>query len=420
MKHIISEEIKNNIYLHTIKENKFKTNVINFYFQRPLIREEVTYNAILPMVMQRGTKEYKTSKEINKKLEALYGANISGDVTKKGGAQIIRFSLTIMDDIYAEGENLLYEGIKLLNSILADPILENDGFLNTYVAQEKENLRSQIEGRMNDKMKYAVDRCIEIMCENEQYGIYEYGYTEDLDGMTPQKLYDHYKKVISSGPLDIIAVGNIDHIKIKESLLRILTLQMDHPVNIKKEADGKIPKEIKEKEEIMDINQGKLTLGYRTNISLYDKRYPALMVYSNILGGGPQSKLFLNMREKNSLCYYIFSRVEKYAGLMLISSGIEVENFHIAKAAINDQMLEMMQGNIQDSEIEYAKKSIINSIREFGDHSNSLAEYLFGQLFANNVESLEELIKKIERVTKDEVITVAPKIKLDTIYSLRN
>lgn len=420
MNHIISEEIKNNIYLHTIKENKFKTNVVNFYFQRPLNRQEVTYNAILPMVMQRGTTAYKTSKELNKKLEDIYGASISGDVTKKGGAQIIRFSLTIMDDTYAEGENLLHEGIKLLNNVLTDPILEDGAFLNTYVEQEKENLRSQIEGRMNDKMKYAVDRCIEIMCENERYGIYEYGYTEDLDSMTPKKLYDHYKNVISSSPIDIIAVGNIEHSKIKDSLLRILTIQMDHLVNIEKEIDGKIPEKIKEKEEIMDINQGKLTLGYRTNISLYSELYPALMVYSNILGGGPQSKLFLNIREKNSLCYYIFSRVEKYAALMLISSGIEVEKFEIAKVAIEDQISEMKQGHIEDSEIEYAKKSMINSIREFGDHSNSLAEYLFGQVFANNVESLEDLIKKIEGVTKNEVMTVAQKIKLDTIYSLRN
>jgi len=170
----------------------------------------------------------------------------------------------------------------------------------------------------------------------------------------------------------------------------------------------------------MNINQGKLTLGYRTNIPHYDNLYPALMLYSSILGGGAHSKLFLKVREEKSLCYYIFSRVEKYKSLMLISSGIEIENFKMAKEVISNQLIEMEKGNITDAEIDHAKKSIINSIREFGDSSNSLAEYVYGQVFSNNIESIEELISKIELVTKDEIVQVAKKIKLDTVYFLTN
>lgn len=420
MNKIKSEEIKKNVFLHTLNEDKFKTNLINFYFQRPLIKEEVTYNALLPMVLQRGTNRYKTSKDLSKKLEDLYGAYVFGDVAKKGEIQVIRFSMSVADENYIGEDNVLHEGIELTNDILTNPILDNGVFMKSYVDQEKENLKNRINNRINDKMKYAIDRCIEIMCKDENYGIYEYGNVLDLENITSESLYNHYKKVITTSPLDIIAVGNIKHNDVKEILLNMLEINIDEIVPLENKIEevnhGKV-KEIKEK---IDISQGKLTLGYRTNIPYYDTLYPALMLYSSILGGGAHSKLFIKVREENSLCYYIFSRVEKYKSLMLISSGIEIENFEMAKDLITKQLIEMEKGNITDQEIDHAKKSIINSIREFGDSSSSLAEYLYGQVFSNNIEPIEDLIIKIESVTIDQIVEVAKKIKLDTIYFLTN
>ncbi len=418
MKDFKSEEIKDNIYLHTIKDDKFKTNLINFYFKRPLDRKEVTYNALLPMVLQRGTNTYPTSKELSKKLEDLYGAYVSGDTTKKGEMQIIRFSMSIVDETFLLDEGILREGINLMNNILTNPILEEDRFLKKYVEQEKENLKTRINNRINDKMKYAVDRCIEIMCEDEKYSIYEYGNIDDLDKITPIDLYSHYKKIISSSPLDIIAVGNMNHNNLKEIFLNELEINMNSADHLENKIEEVTPFAIKEVKETMDISQGKLTLGYRTNIFHNNKLYPALMLYSSILGGGAHSKLFIKVREEESLCYYVFSKVEKYKGIMLISSGIEIENFEIAKSVIDDQVIEMRKGNITEQEINYGKKSIINSIREFKDSSDSLSEYVYGQLFSNNIESMEELIAKIQSVSKDEIIEVAKKIKLDTVYFL--
>src|SRR5690554_5762000 len=157
MNNVISEEIKKNVFLHTLKESKFKTNLINFYFKRPLIKEEVTYNALLPMVLQRGTNTYKTSKDVSKKLEDLYGAYVSGDVAKKGEKQIIRFSLSIANEKYIEDDNILYGGLELVNDIVTNPVLEDGVFKKSYVDQEKENLKNRIKSRINDKMKYAVD-----------------------------------------------------------------------------------------------------------------------------------------------------------------------------------------------------------------------------------------------------------------------
>lgn len=420
MNKIKSEEIKKNIFLHTLKEDKFKTNLINFYFRRPLTHEEVTYNALLPMVLQRGTTEYKTSKDISKKLEDLYGAYLSGDVAKKGETQIIRFSISIADKNYIEEDNILHEGIELVNNIVTNPILDNGILVESYVDQEKDNLKNRINGRINDKMKYAVDKCIEIMCEEEKYGIYEYGNVSDLEKINSENLYNHYKKVITNSPLDIIAIGNMNHNDIKEILLNKLKLNINEAISVENKIEVINPSSVKEKKEKMDINQGKLTLGYRTNIPYYDPLYPALMVYSSILGGGAHSKLFMKVREEESLCYYIFSRVEKYKSLMLISSGIEIENFEMAKDVIAQQLIEMEKGNITESEMDHAKKSIVNSIKELGDSSNSLAEYLYGQVFSDNIEPIEELITKIELTTKDQIVEVAKKIKLDTIYFLTN
>ncbi|QUH20962.1 EF-P 5-aminopentanol modification-associated protein YfmF [Alkaliphilus sp. B6464] len=420
MNKIKSEEIKKNVCLHTLNEDKFKTNLINFYFQRPLIKEEVTYNALLPMVLQRGTNTYKTSKDLSKKLEDLYGAYVFGDVAKKGERQIIRFSMSVADENYIGKGNVLQEGVELANDILINPILDNDSFIKSYVNQEKENLKNRINSRINDKMKYAIDRCIEIMCKDENYGIYEYGNVLDLEDITAESLYNHYKKVITTSPLDIIAVGNMKHNDIKEILLNTLKINIDEIVYLENKIEEVKHLRVKEIKEKADISQGKLTLGYRTNIPYYDTLYPALMLYSSILGGGAHSKLFIKVREENSLCYYIFSRVEKYKSLMLISSGIEIENFEMTKDVIARQLIEMEKGNITDQEIDYAKKSIINSIREFGDSSSSLAEYLYGQVFSNNIEPIEDLIIKIESVTIDQIVEVAKKIKLDTIYFLTN
>jgi len=253
MNNVKSEEIKPNVFLHTLKEGKFKTNLVNFYFKRPLNDEEVTYNSLLPMVLQRGTNVYKTSKDLSKKLEDLYGAYVSGGVSKKGENQIIRFSISIADEKYIQKNNILHEGVEFVNNILTNSILDNGVFVKNYVDQEKENLKNRINGRINDKMKYAVDRCIEIMCEDEKYGIYEYGDVSDLENITPENLYDHYKKVITTSSLDIIAVGNMNHDVMKEILLKMLEINIDETISLENKIEEANPSRVKETIEKMII-----------------------------------------------------------------------------------------------------------------------------------------------------------------------
>ncbi|WP_168198258.1 EF-P 5-aminopentanol modification-associated protein YfmF [Crassaminicella thermophila] len=412
-------KIGKKIKLHMIKTDKFKTNLVSVYFQRPLVKEEVTKNALLSMVLPRGTKSYISSKEISKALEGLYGAFIGCDVAKKGERNIIQFRMQLVNDKYVEDKEVFIKGMQILNEFIHDPYLVDGCFKKDYVDQEKENLIKKIEGRKNDKMKYSYERCIEEMCKNENYSLYEYGSIEDLKNISNESLYEHYKKIIHSTPIDICVVGDFDEKEMESLIAKKLNFKQEGVISVEREKIECIPDDVKIIEDEMDINQGKLNLGYRTNIPFESELYYPLLVYSNIFGGGPNSKLFKNVREKESLCYYIFSRVEKFKSLMLIGSGIEFNNYDKTVSLIKQQMEEMNSGNFSNEDIESAKNSIITSIRSMTDSPYMLADFYFSQAISNNEDTLDEMIKKIRTVDKEQIITAGKSIKLDTIYFLK-
>jgi predicted Zn-dependent peptidase len=413
-------EIEKNIKLHIIKTDKFKTNLVSVYFKRPLVKEEVTKNALLSMVLPRGTKKYTSSMAISKELEGLYGAFLGCDVAKKGERQIIQFRMQLINDQYVEDKNLLAKGMEILNEYMNDPYEINGCLEKDYVNQEKDNLMERIEGRKNDKMKYAYDRCIEEMCENENFSLYPYGNIEDLKNITSESLYAHYKNIISTSPIDICVVGDFNELEIQTLVTEKLKFRQDNVVSIEREKIAYTPDGVKKLKEEMDINQGKLNLGYRTNVPFESELYHSLLVYSNILGGGPNSKLFKNVREKESLCYYIFSRIEKFKSLMLIGSGIEFDNYEKAVTLIEKEINEMNQGNFSDEDINSAKNSIITSIRGMTDSPYMLGDFYYSQAISGSEDTLETMIEKIRKVNKEQIIEAGKNIQLDTIYFLKN
>ncbi|TCO79319.1 EF-P 5-aminopentanol modification-associated protein YfmF [Marinisporobacter balticus] len=411
--------IEKQIKLHIIKTDKFKTNLVSVYFQRPLAKEEVTKNALLSMVLPRGAKNYTSSKALSKALEGLYGAFLGSDVTKKGERNILQFRMQLANDKYVEDENVLAKGMEILNEVINNPYIVEGSFKDDYVNQEKENLAERIEGRKNDKMKYAFDRCIEEMCRNEPFSLYPYGNIDDLKNITSTSLYAHYKNVITSSPIDICVVGDFDEKEIEKLVTEKLKFNQKEVIAVKREKIEYIPDEINVVEENMDINQGKLNLGYRTNIPFESAMYQPLVLYSNILGGGPNSKFFKNIREKESLCYYIFSRVEKFKSLLLVGAGIEFENYDKAVSLIKAQMMDMNKGDFSEEDIESAKNSIITSIRSMTDTPHMLADFYYTQAISNNEDTLETMIEKIRNVEKTQIIEAGKSIKLDTIYFLK-
>ncbi|MBS3994360.1 MAG: insulinase family protein [Alkaliphilus sp.] len=417
---ILPINIGNGVTLHLINTKKFKTSLVSVYLQRPLTQEEVTKNALISMILPRGTKRLETSKDIAKYLENLYGTSIGSNVSKKGERNIINFRMQVINEIYIDEKHILEKGIRTLNEFINDPLIEQGHFKTEYLNQERANLTEKIEGRKNDKMKYAYERCIEEMCKNEAFSLYEYGNVKDLKEISDITLFMHYENLLKSSPVDICVVGDISNIDIQKMIDRNMKFKINKPIAVEREKLFNKSEKVKNVAEEMDISQGKLVIGYRTNIPFESELYEPLIVYSNILGGGPNSKLFKNLREKESLCYYIFSRIEKFKSLMLISSGIEFDNFDKTVDLVGMQIKDMNNGNISSEEIESAKNAIITAIRSMTDSPGMLADFYYTQIISNNQDNMEEIINKIRKVNKETIVEAGKNIKIDTIYFLRD
>lgn len=410
-------EIGKGINLYTVKTDKFKTISIHVFFHRPL-DENTTLNALLPLILRRGCGRFKTSQEIARQLEDLYGAIFDCGIGKKGESQILRFHIDCINNRELDKEfRIPEESLKLLFNLILNPIKENRVFKKEYIEQEKENLRKIIESKVNNKAQYAMTRCIEEMCKGEPYSIYEYGNIEDLEKIDAQNLYEYYDKVIKTSPVDIFIVGNIDD-SFNDMVKKHFTPKRE---DIEEVSPTKIEKEIekpKKLEEKMDVSQGKLCIGYRTNIGYDTEDYYPLMLYSNILGGGITSKLFMNVREKASLAYTISSRIDKFKGLMFITGGIDFDKYEKAKEIIFKQLEDMEKGNITDEELNSAFKGISTSIRSLGDTHLHIVDFFLSQIISNSKHNFEQLIGRLGEVKKEEISKIAAKIKLDTIYFL--
>ncbi len=411
--------IKPGIRLYYIPAEKFKTVSVSVNFHRALKKEEASYNALLADVLRRGCAKYPTQAAVMKYQQELYGAYFDIDVRRKGEDQILSFMLnTVSDSFLPEGETVQRRAMDLLFEMLLNPLIENGGFSADYVAQEKINLKNDIDALINDKRSYAVWRLVELMCKDEPYGVHELGTKEDVDAITPQMLYHHYLNLLQEGPIDIFVTGKVsidEMCAYFQERFAVLTLK-----NEKTPATALFcpAADMQEVTEEFDVTQAKLCMGFYTGIAPSDSDYPALMVYNGILGSGAHSKLFNHVREKLSLAYYAASRLERYKGLLLISSGIEIANKKKAMDEIKIQMEDMCSGKISDYEFDAAVKSIVNALRSLGDDIGYLEDYYLGQTVSQMELSLEDYINLISKVTVDDVVRVAKRIQPQMVYFL--
>ncbi len=415
-----SERIKlgNGIYLNLVKTDKFKSNLLSYYFIRPLKRREVTRNALLPLVLKRGTSKYQNNFEIEKKLEELYGANLSVAVNKRGEKQVIRYTMEWASEEYLDKEGIDYEAIDILKSIIYDPFLVSEGFDPQYVEQEKENLGRIIKSKINNKRTYAIDRCIEEMCKNERFSIDQLGYVEDLKDIDEKTLYIHYRRMLDTSPIEIFYVGNYDDGMLK-FLIEHNKLNREDIISIPEDtivASSQTKNMIKEG---LDINQAKFVIGHRVGIHYKDRLYNALLVANEILGGGPNSKLFKNVREKESLAYYVSSSVYKYKSLLLVDGGIESDKFDKTTDIVRQELDKVKMGDFTNEEIEIAIKSLKSSTESIRDSIFLISEFFFSQSMSQDSRTLEEILDDFEKVTKEEIVEAANKITIDTIYLMK-
>ena len=380
-------ELKQGIKFHKIETNKFKTNLLAIFLSIPLTRENVTKNALLAAILRRGTNKMPTQEIISKNLEEMYGAGFDCGIEKNGDNQTIKFYLeSINDEFLPQKEELLKRSFDILFDIAFNPLVENEKFKEEYVKGEKENLKQIIEGKIDNKGAYAMERCIEEMYKNKAYGLYKYGYIEDLENITSEELYNYYKEVIKTCKIDIFISGMLpkDVDKIVKENENISKLQERKIKLNEEEKDSNVKEKIVQ--ESMDVTQGKLVLGLDVLSNQENLSY-ITMCYNTILGGGANSKMFQNVREKASLAYTVGSNYLKRKQNIIIRAGIEIQNYEKALEIIEKQLEDMKDGNFTDEDIQNAKNLIIATIENIPEEQDTEISYYFGQeLAGTNIE----------------------------------
>lgn len=406
-----------NLYIHPTA--KFKTILVQMFLHRHLSGEEATACSLLPSVLHRGTRNYPTRRLLAEKLDELYGSELMADVLKKGERHLVSFILDIVHDKYLPGENgLLRKGLEIMREVVADPLTENGVFKSEYVEQEKEQHEKLIRGLINDKMAYTLERCLQEMCKDEPFGVFKYGSLEKLKEIDEASLYRYYEEVLAESPADLHVIGNVDESEVRNLAEEIFNFKRGREIDIPPTGVRGDVSEVKHVREELNVNQAKLVLGFRTGLSSADNDYFPLLVYNGILGGFSHSKLFQNVREKASLAYYAFSRLEKHKGLLVIAAGIEDRNYERALDIINKQLESMARGDITDEEFNNTISGLRNQILVEEDSPGLLINRTLDGILAGRVEDTEQMLERLNAVTREDVVRVSEKVKLDTVYFL--
>lgn len=415
-------ELYPGVNLTVIPSEKFKTNYMMIGFAVPLEKASAHFAALFPKVLMRGCRKYPDMAKISERLEYLYASGISPFFVKRAQTLVVGFSADFIKDNYVpDGKSLLGDAADLLFSILLDPVTENGAFRSDYTESEKNDLINMINSRINNKAAYAKEKCTAAMFANHPYGLFEYGEADDVKKVTPEQLYAKYREIIETAPAEIYFSGECDEDGLAELIKKYIKDTGRRSVSFpKREFLSGSPEKVTELEEEMPVAQGKLVMGLRMGgVNINSDDSAAFSVFNELFGGSPSSKLFMNVREAMSLCYYCRSMPDQYMSAMFISSGIETENRKKAENAILKQLEDVRNGDFSESDIEEAKLSIKNSYKELDDSAAAVCMwYLSRSLFANT-STPEKVIENIMSVTKEDVVRAAKKVELDTIYFIK-
>ncbi|QFT88929.1 Antilisterial bacteriocin subtilosin biosynthesis protein AlbE [Bacillus sp. THAF10] len=410
----------NGITVHTVPTDKFKTNSLVLKVKAPLSEEDITLRALLPYVLQNGTASYPRSSQFRAYLDDLYGASLGVDLSKKGEDHIITIKIEIANEKFLKDSTpLLEKGVQLLSEVFLHPHTEGNSFAKSTVEKEKNALKQRIQSVYDDKMRYASQRLVEEMCADEPYRLPANGLKDQVDAITAETLYQYYQELLKTNDIHLYVVGDIHSEEVDGYIKKFFELpSQENKVSSSVTQPNRESHEPNEVIEKQDIKQGKLNIGYRTNILFKDDLYFALQVFNGIFGGFSHSKLFMNVREKESLAYYAASRVESHKGLLLVMSGIDFSNFEKAVTIINEQLEAMKQGKFNENEISQTKAVIKNQILETLDTARGMIEILYNNEVSEVDKPVDVFLDGIEQVTKEDIIAAAEKIELDTVYFL--
>ena len=414
------KQIGEGAFMNSVIEPKFKSDRISLCLVTPLEKEKATVNALVPFVLRKGCKSCPDFTKLNKKLAEMYGAILDADVAKHGDSQIIEVSIQFTDDRFAiGGENMTETAAKLLSDIVFEPNFDENGYFPEIDLElEREFLIDTIESDLNDKRVYAIGKALGLVFENEPFGVKRYGYVDDAKAITSESLAKAWCELVKTSRIEVFFAGPGDpEIAGKVFEERISSLERK-PVHSKTfEIIDYSP--FKEAEESMDIVQGKLVMVFRMGAPKTEKEKNAARVLSALYGGTAFSKLFMNVREKMSLCYYADSHFERGSGIMIVDCGIEFENREKAQAEIINKLELVAKGDFTDDELSDTKGAILNSLGSVGDTLYSVEGWYMSGIVEENITTPEEDKKAIDEVTREEVMKAAEKAKLAAVFFLK-
>lgn len=415
-------ELMPGVYLSHLRCDKFKTACLSVTLLTQLRRETASMNALIPSVLRRGTARYGDLEQLAARLDELYGAAIEPVVRRVGEIHCVGFFASFAESACLPGgEELLTPVCELLAEMLLAPNTRGGLLLPQYVDSEKEKLLDVIRGRVNDKRSYAVQRCLEEMCCCEDYAVSRFGDEASCEAIHYKKLTRHYRELLRTCPMEFFYCGQAPLRRVKQALRDALSglprgeLDLDIGTDLRMNALEEQPRYVEER---LDVTQGKLVLGFRLGECMEDPDLAALYVFNAVFGSGPTSKLFLNVREKLSLCYYAGSILVIRKGLMLVSSGVAFENFGAARDEILAQLEAIRNGEITDEEMEWARRGVASDLRAMLDSPGELEGFWLAQALDGLDYGPEALAELVGEVTKEQVVAVAKSVVCDLIYFL--
>ena len=411
------------VLLRAVQTKKFKNALLSVTFLEPLTAETASPNALLPKVLRRGTQHCPDMTALSAALDDLYGGSMEPILRKKGEVQCVGFWGSFLDDAFVPGGTpLLEQATRLLGQLVLEPAGEEGAFLPAYVDSERENLIRKIRSQVNDKLQYSLSRLREEMCRGEAYGLDKLGSEESARAITGQSLQARYQELLQTAPLCFYYCGSAEFARVEEAFHQAFARlpQTSRRSLPQTQVVARPAGPLRRFADQMDVTQGKLILGFRTGGRFRTEEEIARGLLLNaIYGGTTNSKLFLNVREKRSLCYFASSSLAQNKGLLQVYSGVEFTHFGQAEEEILAQLTACQQGQITSEELETARRSVISSLRTTLDAQGRLEEYWLNRFVSDTCFQPEELAQAVEQVTLDQVVQTACRVELDSIYTLR-
>lgn len=407
------------VTLRCVRDSRFKQAALSIQFVRPMSREEAALNALMPAVLLRGSRHYPDIRAITNRLDELYGASVGNIVRRIGDYQTTGLYCGFIEDCYAlEGDRILEPMMELVRELLLEPLLENGVFRRDFVEGEKKNMIAVIDAERNDKRSYAGSQMIRLMCREDSYGIPRLGDRDSVAAATPEELYAHYRRVLKESRVDVFYAGSAEAETVAKAL-RPLFDELDRDyVNLPAQT-AYHPVEPQEHTEVMDVAQGKLCMGFTTPVTLRDPEFVTMQLLNLILGAGMTSKLFMQVREKLSLCYDIGSGYHGAKGILSVTAGIDSHQKERVVREILAQLEECQAGHITEAELEAAKQAMYSSLRSIHDSPGSIEGFYATAALSGMALTPEQYRDAVERTTVEQIAAAARDIQLHTVYFLK-